>query len=214
MVKEGRRKEGASLRWIHVCSSVNMSAFGYVCIYTFSLQPSTGHSWDPRPRERNDISTHFLFVGGLFRASSFASLTRDVWNVRQNQIAPRNLLQASASQPRTALFRQALMTANFCSADFLSWAKGLDKVHRGAVAPHPRFCPLLTFLFSCSRHLNLHRSYFPPTDQLLCPMCGQGVNWLAVSGVSGRSELCSFHSVLLEPLQQHPQRVHTGGSRK
>lgn len=116
-----------------------------------------------------------LWGGGLFGASSFTSLTRDVWNVRQNQIAPRNLLQASASQPRTALFRQALMTANFCSADFLSRAQGLDKVHRGTVAPRPRFCPLLTFLFSCSRHLNLHRSYFPPTDQLLCPMCGQGV---------------------------------------
>lgn len=26
-------------------------------------------------------------------------------------------------------------------------------------------------------------------------MCGQGVIWLAVSGVSGRSELCSFHTV-------------------
>lgn len=196
MVKEGRRKEGASLRCIYVCSSANMSAFGYVCIYTCSLQPSTSHSWDPRPRERNNIRAHFLFVRGLFGASSFVSLTRDVWNVRQNQIAPRNLLQASASQPRTALFRQALMTANFCSADFLSWAKGLDKVHWGAVAPHPRFCPLLSFLFSfLFPPFESPPVIFPTHWPIIVLHAWTRSDLIGCSGVSGRSELCSFHTV-------------------
>lgn len=150
-----------------------------------------------RPRGKGRHS-HSFPVWGLM-ASSFKSLTRDVWNVRQNQITTSDLAQGFdpfVSQLRTVLFWGSpsggddswLLLWRF---PVLSWMKGEIKWIEETLHQSLSFSP---HTLPSSRQSYPPLAIFPTHDQLQCPMCQWGVIWLAVLGVFERSELHSLSS--------------------
>lgn len=113
-------------------------------------------------------------------------------------------LAGLASQLRAALSRASLSGGDDSSLLFwrfpvLSWAKGSVKVHKRDVAP----LPLLSLPFS--RHLNPPLVIFPTHQPIRAPCASGRSDPIGCAGVSGRSELCSFHTVsFLDSFQQHP----------
>lgn len=163
-----------------VFASANVSAYGHVCIFTCCLQASISHSWGCHLREKGWRS-HSFPVWGL-RASTFASPTGDVGNVRHNHITKGDLPQGfgrfcqsaecSFLSNKPVRWRWQLTFVLEISCPVLG--KGLDKVHWGGVTPltrlpHPPPPPPHSLL--SSRHSNPHRPHFRSTNQLECLMC-------------------------------------------
>lgn len=131
----------------------------------------------PRPRERNDIRTHFLFEGSghaLSRVSHQRRLECET-EPDYNKLAPSRI-GGFASQLRAALFGVSLSGADdsyllFWRFPVLSWAEGRLKCTEESGHHSLLLLPLPPF----SRHSNPHWSHFPPNNQLQGPVCRDGV---------------------------------------
>lgn len=132
--------------------------------------------------------------GKLFRLTH-----RDVWNVRQNQITTSKLPQGLAGLPVSweqlcsERACQAEMTAFVLEISFPVLGKGLDKVHRGAIAPLPSSPSpsLLPATWIPTGHIS-----YPPTNY--CALCvdEEWSDWLCRGCLGGQScvhfTLCPF----------------------
>lgn len=111
-------------------------------MFVFIHVVSNPHSWGPYPRERNDIRTHFLFEGSGQTLSPHSPETSGMWD--------KTRLQQATSLKDRPVCQSAESSFVLCEPVRRRWqltfvleiscpvlGKGLDKVHRGAVAPLP-----------------------------------------------------------------------------
>lgn len=110
--------------WMHLYFLASVCVSACVCIYTCSAvyDPLLATAEPPsQGKERHSDS----FPVWRFRSHSCASLTGDVWNVRQDQITTSHLPQGLVGLPvswvllRSTRACQEGMTACFCSRAFL-----------------------------------------------------------------------------------------------
>lgn len=158
------------------------------------LWPFTGHSWGPVPGK----GTTFRLISCLWVRVTLLRLAQrsrlECETAPDYNKLPPSRSGCFASQLRAALFCQEEMTARFCSRDFLPCpGRRVDESAQRGRSTTPSFPPpsRLSFFPPLKSPLVI----FPTHQPVTVPYVSGRSDLIGCVGVSGRSELCSFHTV-------------------